>query len=411
MNKAKQIYKQGRVEQGIPQKDRRLRIIWNANSVWSPSGYGVHMKELLYALVNDGWPTAMIAYYGLEGTAIDVNGLKVYPKMGDPWGADGMIYHSADFHANVVFSMMDVWVLDPNKLKQLKIPWIPYTPIDHSPPPPVVLDRLRFANRIISFSKFGQKELEKAGFYSDLILEGTNTQTFQPMGKKENFKKGLGINPELFLFGMVGANKDNPPRKCFQHAMDAFKMFHDSHPKSGLFIHTLLQQAGGFPIRDYARYLGIDKFLFSLPDYAILQKSDHTVIAKEMNAFDVLLQPSCSEGFGLPIIEAMSCGVPVITTNFTAMPEHIIPGKTGELIKVQWKRWTPIQGYIGLPDTTDLYNKMEKLYKNVKENGKQIAKDCREHILTNYDNEVIIKNKWIPYLESLQEELLGKPKK
>lgn len=35
----------------------------------------------------------------------------------------------------------------------------------------------------------------------------------------------------------------------------------------------------------------------------------------------VLLYPSFYEGFGLPILEAMSCGTPVITSNVSAMPE------------------------------------------------------------------------------------------
>ncbi len=31
--------------------------------------------------------------------------------------------------------------------------------------------------------------------------------------------------------------------------------------------------------------------------------------------------PSLYEGFGLPVLEAMACGTPVITSNITAMPE------------------------------------------------------------------------------------------
>lgn len=36
---------------------------------------------------------------------------------------------------------------------------------------------------------------------------------------------------------------------------------------------------------------------------------------------DVLVYPSLVEGFGLPIIEAMKCGTPVVTSNISSMPE------------------------------------------------------------------------------------------
>jgi len=38
-------------------------------------------------------------------------------------------------------------------------------------------------------------------------------------------------------------------------------------------------------------------------------------------AADVLAYPSLSETFGLPILEAMACGCPVVTSNISAMPE------------------------------------------------------------------------------------------
>jgi glycosyltransferase involved in cell wall biosynthesis len=40
--------------------------------------------------------------------------------------------------------------------------------------------------------------------------------------------------------------------------------------------------------------------------------------------------PSLYEGFGLPILEAMACGTPVITSNVTAMPE--VAGEAAMLI-------------------------------------------------------------------------------
>jgi glycosyltransferase involved in cell wall biosynthesis len=48
------------------------------------------------------------------------------------------------------------------------------------------------------------------------------------------------------------------------------------------------------------------------------------------NAATLFLYPSLRESFGLPILEAMACGVPVITSNTSSMPE--VAGDAAELI-------------------------------------------------------------------------------
>ncbi len=52
-------------------------------------------------------------------------------------------------------------------------------------------------------------------------------------------------------------------------------------------------------------------------------------IVEFINSLDIFVYPTLAEGFGLPPLEAMACGVPVITSNATAMPEII--GKYGML--------------------------------------------------------------------------------
>jgi glycosyltransferase involved in cell wall biosynthesis len=48
------------------------------------------------------------------------------------------------------------------------------------------------------------------------------------------------------------------------------------------------------------------------------------------NLADVFIFPSLYEGFGLPVLEAMACGTPVVTSDLSALPEVV--GDAGVLI-------------------------------------------------------------------------------
>src|SRR5690606_22272955 len=39
------------------------------------------------------------------------------------------------------------------------------------------------------------------------------------------------------------------------------------------------------------------------------------------NSAEAFLYPSVFEGFGLPVLEAMACGTPVVTSNVSSLPE------------------------------------------------------------------------------------------
>ena len=241
------------------------------------------------------------------------------------------------------------------------------------------------------------KEIDPKWFKYKL---GVDLGVFRTLDK--SFRKTINIAEDVYLFGLVGDNKDNPPRKSFQEALDAFKLFHDRHPKSAFYFHALPQQAGGFRIDEYAKMLGLQDFVRFPDPYKKLYHTSKEEMSYIFSALNTYVAPSVSEGFCVPVIEAQSCGVPVIVNNFTAQPELIIEGKTGELCKVAYKRFTGLLSYVGVPDVRSIYDAMEKIYKA---DRVQMGKDARQHMIDNYDMKHIFYQKWEPFLNTLEKEV------
>ena len=60
---------------------------------------------------------------------------------------------------------------------------------------------------------------------------------------------------------------------------------------------------------------------------------DRTDVAELLPAFDVFAMSSLYEGLPCALVEAMSCGVPVVATAVNSVPEIVISGKTGLLAR------------------------------------------------------------------------------
>ena len=66
-----------------------------------------------------------------------------------------------------------------------------------------------------------------------------------------------------------------------------------------------------------------------------IPSAPHAGVLAEMERQDVLVFPSLFEGFGLVILEAMSRGLPVVTTAHTAGPDLIDDGHDGFLVPIR----------------------------------------------------------------------------
>jgi len=61
---------------------------------------------------------------------------------------------------------------------------------------------------------------------------------------------------------------------------------------------------------------------------------DQKACVKIYQEADILLFPTVREGFGLAAAEAMACGLPVVATDCSSLPELIVHGKGGYLCQL-----------------------------------------------------------------------------
>lgn len=125
----------------------------------------------------------------------------------------------------------------------------------------------------------------------------------------EEIRVRLGLTENYFLFlGNV------EPRKNVKNTVTAFVDFSVQNPKVKLVITGLKESF----IEDILNEINKKEFLnrFVLTGFV----DDKTLLVLYSEA-KVFLYPSFREGFGLPILEAMAFGIPVVTSNISAMPE------------------------------------------------------------------------------------------
>jgi glycosyltransferase involved in cell wall biosynthesis len=178
----------------------------------------------------------------------------------------------------------------------------------------------RRASRIISVSEYTKGEIVKYYGVSDqkitVIHEGAS-ERFGPILDQGVISKALsryGMKRKYILF--VGRIE---PRKNIAGLLRAFD-YVKKRGNEDISLVIVGQQDALFKeteLSDTIEAMGLSRDVFftggvSEEDLAILY-----------NGAEVLVYPAFAEGFGLPVLEAMACGTPVITSNTTSLPEVV----------------------------------------------------------------------------------------
>ncbi|QCK13887.1 glycosyltransferase family 4 protein [Mangrovivirga cuniculi] len=179
---------------------------------------------------------------------------------------------------------------------------------------------------MITVSEFEKEKIIKRLNIPDekiSVVYNAKSKNFKPIedqAKLDEFKTRYNLPEDFILFLGNTAPKKNTPAMIKAYC-DYLEKSGDSPLKMVVLdldenvLKSILEKTG------YSKY----RFHFILPGY---------ISADEMpliyNLAKIYVYPSLRESFGLPIIEAMACNTPVITSNTSSMPE--VAGNAARLI-------------------------------------------------------------------------------
>jgi len=163
-------------------------------------------------------------------------------------------------------------------------------------------------NDIIKFLKVPKEKIS--------VTFETYNECYDSEIKKEDSKKILdkyGINKNYFLFvGMI------EPRKNILSILKAFIELDDELDED----LVIVGKKGWY-------YREIEEFMENIKNKRLKNRiiftgfvSEKELVSIYKNA-EIFIYPSFYEGFGIPPLEAMVCGVPVITSNTSSIPEVV----------------------------------------------------------------------------------------
>ena len=378
-----------------------MKILWVSNAPHSPTGYGNQTQVNVPRLKALGHEMSVTAFYGLQGAPSNWNGVLVLPASQNPYGNDVIVADATHVQADIVITLMDVWVLATEVMQQ--VAWYPWLPVDHDPAPPAVLDALKAARRPICYAQFGVRKLREGGLDPLYVPHSVDRGVYKPLDRAES-REALGFKEGEFVVGLVAANKGAPSRKAFDQQIRAFAEFQRRHKDAVLYLHTDMLGMQGENLRRIIELAGLPKeAVVEVPSYRYARGFiPWPWMAQAYNTFDVLLHATRGEGFGLTIIEAQACGCPVIVTDFSAMPELVTDG-------LGWKvgfsdKFFSQDSYQVIPSVPEIVDALEQAYAR---RGDADLRAAVARSMDAYDADHVAEAHWKPVLAEIEQEIRG----
>lgn len=225
---------------------------------------------------------------------------------------------------------------------------------------------------VITWTNFAANELSRGGCTvpMSVVPLGVDRDVFYPRDQAASRRMVCSALPDnAFVVGVVGRNQ---PRKRLDLTLKYFANWIHSYGIDNAYLFLYVAPTGetGCDITQLVKYYNLTGKVMSHTSPIGKGHSDE-LLAHVYSAFDVYLSTSQAEGWGLPALEAMSCGVPCVLPDFASFGPEGWTGDTACAISCFTTSLTaPLNGnpYTigGIPDERSTINALSLLYKDDK---------------------------------------------
>jgi glycosyltransferase involved in cell wall biosynthesis len=400
-----------------------LRIGFVGVSPSATTGYGTQTRHIIRGLMekHEVWSIAHEAggsfvvwggnktYRYPDGTEVPVL-VMTSPLSGPANARDILADYCRKHRLDLLIGHWDAFALD--FLNEQPVPWLAYAPVEGELTDSWA-DCVANASRTVAYSRYGYGQFARFLPRSRLayIPHGVDTGLFRP-GRVD--KAGLAAEPRIpgrcFLFTCVGTN--NGPRKQLPLLMDIFARLarEPGRADAHLYLHT---NAGapmnhGYDLLEHARRLGIADRVHFPEDNPLMAALPDGEMARVYQASDCAVTASLGEGFGLPVLEAMACGLPAIAPANSSHTE-LVGADRGWLADcvpadafMDYPVYTPYGSRFPVPDARSLLARMREAYDDAPARVER-GERAREFAL-GYDWSRVMP-RWLGLLEEVEQEV------
>lgn len=180
---------------------------------------------------------------------------------------------------------------------------------------------LAFADKIITVSDYTKQELISLGIAPSII---TVLSPGLDRGKFKNLAQSNSqTNKNESIILCVG---HCIPRKGIKYLVEAFSAIN----RKDFSLHIV-----GKTNKDVQYYKNVKRTIQQLglsKDIVLHERVSQDELNHLYSIADIFVLPSLNEGFGIVLLEAMYYGLPIITTDISAMPELVKPSQNGLLV-------------------------------------------------------------------------------